>query len=208
MQFQTLLVELNGLARIAQIGVGKAEIAEGVAFPAPVADLAGNGQRLLVELNGVVRVAQSGTDKAEITEGLAFLPAIPSKPGGFGLHFQPTDALVRVESQNAGFMHRVHQGNQQWRRFLVSPRLEPVERCVQMRPLVVEQHQSSEDVFLAFLVEFVCLPCHANEMPRVSSFRSVQFFRTGLIVRELAEQIMQIETFRFRIPFEQAQPQQ
>src|ERR1035437_3539881 len=54
---QLLLVELNGLARVAQSEMGTAKIAEDVALPAPVANLAENDQRLFVALNGLARVA-------------------------------------------------------------------------------------------------------------------------------------------------------
>ena len=37
---KALLVELNRLARLAEVGVGVAEVAEGVAFAAPVTDFA------------------------------------------------------------------------------------------------------------------------------------------------------------------------
>ena len=38
---ESLLMKLDGLARVAQVGVGVAEVAQGIAFPAPVAGAAG-----------------------------------------------------------------------------------------------------------------------------------------------------------------------
>jgi hypothetical protein len=65
-------VELDGLAHVAQDRVCDAEIAEAVAFAAPVADLAGDDETLLEELDSLARVTQVGVCEAEIAEGTAF----------------------------------------------------------------------------------------------------------------------------------------
>ncbi|MCS6911581.1 MAG: hypothetical protein NZM11_13580, partial [Anaerolineales bacterium] len=63
-----MLVILNGLARLAQGGVGVAEIAEVLTFRALIADLTADDQCLLVILNGLARLAQGGVGVAEIAE--------------------------------------------------------------------------------------------------------------------------------------------
>ena len=50
-------MELDGPLRLAQLGVGDAQAAQGGALAAAVADLPRDGEPLLVELDGPLRLA-------------------------------------------------------------------------------------------------------------------------------------------------------
>ena len=97
-----MLVKLDGLARVAQFGVGDAEVAQGIAFATPVADLARDRQGLLVKLDGLARVAQRVMGEAEVTQGAAFGGGVTDDTGGACLGRQPGDKLPRVEAEAAG----------------------------------------------------------------------------------------------------------
>ena len=56
---ETLLIQLNGSAQLAQFLVSHAQAAQHVAFVAAVADLADDDKSLLVKLNGAAGLAQS-----------------------------------------------------------------------------------------------------------------------------------------------------
>ena len=58
------------VARLAEVGVGDAEVAQGAALAASVADLAGDDRRLFVELNGLARLAEVGVGDAEVAQGV------------------------------------------------------------------------------------------------------------------------------------------
>src|ERR1019366_6838980 len=110
---------------------------------------------LLIELNGLTRVAQSGVAISEIAEGGDFRLTVSGKPRGFGLRFEPTDALARVETESTGINRRVYRRDQRRGGLLVSSRLEPVERRLQMPPLAVEERQTGQDVLPAFQEQLV-----------------------------------------------------
>ena len=57
---QRLLVVLDGLVHLAEVGIGIAQVAQVGALAAAVADLTGDDQRLLVVLDGLVHLAQVG----------------------------------------------------------------------------------------------------------------------------------------------------
>jgi len=71
-----LFVELDGFARLAQIGVGEARSPSHAAFIALIADLTRDDQRPLVELDGLARLAQIGVGEAQVCRVYALKRAI------------------------------------------------------------------------------------------------------------------------------------
>ena len=65
---QRLLVELDGLARLAQGGVGNAQVAERGAFAAAVADLAGDRPAPARSTRWPCGLAQGGVGNAQVAE--------------------------------------------------------------------------------------------------------------------------------------------
>jgi len=60
-------------------------VRQGAAFPAPVADLAEDGQRLLVILDGLARVAQGMVGVAEVHQCPTFMLPVLHKTRGVEL---------------------------------------------------------------------------------------------------------------------------
>ena len=71
-----LLVELDRLARLAEIGPGDAQIAQRVALATPVADLTRDREALLVELDRLARLAEIRPGDAQIAERAALAAPI------------------------------------------------------------------------------------------------------------------------------------
>ena len=67
---RSLLVESDGPLHLAQVGVGVAQVAQGVPLALPVADLACDGQVLLVEADGPLHLAQVGVGDAQVAQGV------------------------------------------------------------------------------------------------------------------------------------------
>ena len=76
-----LLVVLDGLAGVAQIRVGHAQVAQHGAFAPSVPDLASDGQCLLVVLDGLAGVAQVGVGAAQVAQRITFAPSVPDLAG-------------------------------------------------------------------------------------------------------------------------------
>ena len=60
------------------------------------------------------------------------------------LGFQPANALARMKAYAAGISDRIHQGNEQNKRILLLPQLEPVEGSLYVRSLAVEEFQAAQ----------------------------------------------------------------
>ena len=71
-----MLVKADGLLRLAQVGVGDAQVAEVGPLAPPVADLAGDHQRLLVKPDGPLGLAQVGVGDAQVAEVGALAPPV------------------------------------------------------------------------------------------------------------------------------------
>ena len=66
----------DGLLRLAQVGVGDAQVAQGAALAEPVLDVTGDDQRLLVVADGLLRLAQVGVGEAQVAQGVALAEAV------------------------------------------------------------------------------------------------------------------------------------
>ena len=77
-----LLVVVDGLAWLAEIRPGVAQITQGIALAAPVADLAGDTETLLIVVDSLAWLAEIRPGEAQIAQGIALglLVAQPPAP--------------------------------------------------------------------------------------------------------------------------------
>ena len=94
-----LLKELDGAAGLAQVGVGKAQVAEHATFASAVASLACDLEALLIELDGAAGLAQVGVGNAQVAERPTFRVTPFQSPGGGEHRFEPSNAFVRMLPQ-------------------------------------------------------------------------------------------------------------
>ena len=72
-----LLVVFDGLACLAQVGVGISQVAQVVSFAPPVPDLAADRQGLFVVFDGFARLAQVGVGVPQVAQVGSFAPSVP-----------------------------------------------------------------------------------------------------------------------------------
>ena len=70
-------MKVDGLLYLAEVGVGVSQVAQVIAFAAPVADFLGNGECLLVKVDGLVYLAEVGVGESQIAQPFSFLALSP-----------------------------------------------------------------------------------------------------------------------------------
>ena len=84
------------LLQLAEVGVGDSQVAQVIAFAAPVADFLGNGQRLLVKVDGLVYLAEVSVGAAQVAQVRAFIALISSFPSRVYAGLQGGNSFRRV----------------------------------------------------------------------------------------------------------------
>src|SRR6185295_18084087 len=166
---RSLDVQVDRLPGLAEVGVGVAQIAEGVAFAAPISDLAGDGQVLFEAFDRPVSFTESGVGDPQVAEVRAFERSISQsfRSGETGLH--PSDLLERGQAQlqemSAG-MGKSAGGSGGVRGDFGSfhgPGLAGED----VAPLPIEESKPAEDVLMASQVEIGRLGKQREEVVRM-----------------------------------------
>ncbi len=195
-----MFVKLDGLARLAQVQVGIAQIAERIAFASSVADFAGDGNALFVKLDGLARLTQSGVGQTQIAERNAFILSPFQTPSGGKLHFQPANPFARMLAQAEHVNSGVGVFNAQFRSGgnCIAAAGCPSLSGFDVRAFAVKERHSFDDLLSALQVKIVGFGQHSAKMLRVVQLQIFAVVFAELRVGKDARQIVQpVPAFRF-----------